>query len=54
MICANCGNQITSNHFRAGLNGTDFCSKECSYEAYKGFYSKREVNMQLEEIKKHS
>ncbi|NWO14668.1 hypothetical protein [Virgibacillus sp.] len=50
MICANCGKAITlhSRYYRAGKNGTVFCSKDCIHEAYEGFYSKQEVDKTIE------
>ncbi|KSU86569.1 hypothetical protein AS180_17940 [Priestia veravalensis] len=49
MICANCGEAIHSidRYYRAGKNGTLFCSEDCSYEAFEGFYSKQEVEKTL-------
>jgi len=46
MICQNCGKSIEVNnrYYRAGKNGTVFCKKLCIYEAYKGFYTKSEIN----------
>jgi hypothetical protein len=51
MLCQHCGLEIGGVHYRAGLNGTDFCSKSCCYEAYKNFYSKQEVNKTMKKIK---
>lgn len=50
MKCQNCGQEIHVNDkfFRAGKNGTVFCSKDCSYEAFEGFYSKKEIDKTLE------
>ncbi|WP_077705520.1 hypothetical protein [Virgibacillus dokdonensis] len=49
MICSNCGNGILqSRYYRAGKNGSVFCSKDCAHEAYEGFYSKQEVSKTME------
>lgn len=50
MECANCGQEIKVNdrYYRAGKNGTVYCSKECTYEAYEGFYSKNEIEKTTE------
>lgn len=45
MICTNCSTPIKVNdtYYRAGKAGTVFHSKACCYEAYEGFYGKKEV-----------
>ncbi len=50
MKCSNCEKQIKVNgrYFRAGKAGTIFCSKDCSYQAYEGFYTKQEVEKTIE------
>ena len=55
MKCQNCGQEIHVNgrFFRAGKNGTVFCSKDCSYEAFEGFYTKKEINKTMERHTNH-
>jgi len=50
MICSNCGNQIVINasYIRAGRNGTSYCSLECAYEAYEGYYTRKQVDETIE------
>ena len=50
MCCQNCGHEIRVNDrfYRAGKNGTVFCSKECAYEAYEFFYTKKYINKTME------
>ena len=52
MDCSNCGNEIKINdrYYVAGKNGTIFCSKECAYEAYEGFYTKQEVDSTIKRL----
>jgi hypothetical protein len=33
IICANCGEPIKGDYYRAGNNSTTFCSKQCAYDA---------------------
>lgn len=49
MNCQNCGTEIEINnrYYRAGKNGTTFCSKECAYDAYEGYYTPEEVEKTL-------
>lgn len=51
MLCQNCGHEIgqSENYYRAGNNRTVFCSKDCCYEAFEGFYSRKEVDRTMEE-----
>lgn len=53
MQCQNCGRVLDSKNifFRAGKNGTPFCSKSCIYEAFEGYYSKQEVDRTIERSK---
>ena len=55
MKCQNCGHEIRVNdrYYRAGKNGTVFCSKDCSYEAFEGFYAKKEINKTMERHTNH-
>jgi len=55
MKCQNCGQEIHVNDrfFQAGKNGTVFCSKDCSYEAFDGFYAKKEINKTMERHTNH-
>lgn len=50
MRCANCGESIhlKERYYRAGLNGSIFCTEHCCYEAYEGFYTKQEVDKTIE------
>lgn len=52
MQCANCGQEINlgDSYLRAGKNGSIFCSKECVYEAYEGFYTKEEADRTIKEV----
>ncbi|WP_153464808.1 hypothetical protein [Sediminibacillus terrae] len=52
--CANCGEPLHGNntYFRAGNNGSTYCNKDCAYEAYNGFYSKKQVDQTLVKIEK--
>ncbi|WP_289891451.1 hypothetical protein [Virgibacillus pantothenticus] len=54
MICANCGENIQANqdYYRAGKSQTVFCSENCCYEAYEGYYSKKEITKTIERIKR--
>ena len=51
MKCQNCGHEIHVNNrfYRAGKNGTVFCSKDCCYEAFEGFYTKKDVDKTMEQ-----
>lgn len=55
MTCANCGNTIQHStlFYRAGKNRTSFCSRNCSFEAYEGFYSKDEIRKTLKVYTNH-
>ena len=50
--CSNCGKPIKlqDRYYRAGKNGTIFCSKACVYEAYEGFYSKQEIDSTIKRL----
>ena len=50
MECQNCGHEIHVNDRfqRAGKNGTVFCSRDCAYEAYEGYYTKKQINKTME------
>ena len=52
MKCSNCEQDIKMNgiYYRAGKNNTAYCSKDCSYEAYAGFYSKRKVDQTMKQV----
>lgn len=52
MDCSNCGKEIKINdrYYVAGKNGTIFCSKECAYEAFEGYYTKQEVDSTIERL----
>lgn len=51
---ANCEEDLSElkSFYRAGNNGTKYCSKQCAYEAYEGFYSREQVNSTLVNIEK--
>ena len=50
MECQNCDHKIQVNDKfqRAGKNGTVFCSRDCAYEAYEGYYTKKHINKTME------
>ncbi|WP_157515400.1 hypothetical protein [Luteimonas abyssi] len=49
LSCAHCGEYLTEHTiiYRAGNNGTEFCSKSCAYEAFEGLYNKQQVDRTL-------
>lgn len=50
--CQNCEKELKGEYYHAGNNGTPFCSKECAYEAFDGFYKESEVEKTLVKRKK--
>mgnify|MGYP001947030556 CR=1 FL=1 len=54
MKCAHCEHQIYVNdhYYRAGRNGTIYCSTDCAYRAYEGFYAQQEIDKTMERHKR--